>query len=336
MVDLSISIISYNVKDYLDKCLTSIFKEKKDLILEIIVVDNNSSDGSIAMVREKFPDVKPIGNKENLGFAKANNIAIKQSCGRYILILNPDTIVLPGSMQLLVDFLDKNSRVGAVGPKILNEDSSIQLECARNFPTPLIDFFILSSLYKRFPKSKIFGKYLMSYWDHNDGREVPLLSGACMLLRRSALEEVGLFDENFFMYTEDTDLCYRVKKAGWKVWYLPEAEIIHFGGRSSEQIPYKKEMVMHARETMEAFYLKHYGMWAVVMHRLTVIITMIWLITAASAGYLLGPSSRKQKFKNIIFRSSSMLQWAFKPRIVRLNKKEWEEDQKFFSKKKSR
>lgn len=291
MIKLSVVIVNWNVREPLKECLESIFKTSRDMELEVIVVDNNSSDGSVEMVKEKFPSVVLIENNRNSGFGAANNQGIRISKGEYILILNPDTVIFPNLLQRMTVFLDQNSDAGAVGPKILNPDGSIQFECARNFPTPLTEFFVLSTLYKRFPGSKIFGKYLMSYWDHNDQREVELLSGACALIRKKVFDEVGLFDEGFFMYTEETDLFYRIKKQGWKIYFLPSAQITHFWGKSTDQIPHT--MAVEARKSMELFFQKHYGLGAVIAHRAAIIFTSLFIQIYGFLMYLMSHSSEK-------------------------------------------
>lgn len=308
MIRLSIVIVNWNVKQLLRNCLDSIFRTLDSLDFEIIVVDNNSCDGSSEMVKEQFPSIILIENKKNSGYGAANNQGIRISNGEYILILNPDTVIFPNSLQKLVTFLDQNPDVGAVGPKILNPDGSIQFECARNFPTLLTEFFVLTTLYKKFPNSRFFGKYLMSYWDHNDQKEVDLLSGACMLVRRKVFDEVGLFDETFFMYTEETDLFYRIKKQGWKVYFLPSAQITHFWGKSTDQIPYA--MVVEAKKSMELFFRKHYGLGTVIAHRAVVILASFLIQIYSSFRYFTSQSVEKQKFKNIFLRNNFMLKWA--------------------------
>ena len=308
MVDVSISIVTWNAKDYLQKCLNSIYENIGNITFEIIVVDNASTDATVSMVKTQFPSVILIENKNNLGYGSANNQAIKISKREYILILNPDTIIFNDSIQRLVEFLDQNPKVGAVGPKIVNPDGSIQFECARNFPTPITEFYVLTTLYKRFPKSKIFGKYLMSYWNHNDQREVELLAGACFLIRRKVFDEVGLFDENFFMYTEETDLFYRIKQKGWKVYYFPSAKIEHLWGKSTEQLPYA--MAVEARRTMELFFEKHYGLLAAIVHRLIVAVTALCLVICSILGYVFLNKERKPKGGSIFLKNYFMLLWA--------------------------
>lgn len=309
MIKLSVIIVSWNVKKLLEQCLKSIFETLGSLETEIIVIDNNSSDGSVEMVKEKFPSVVLIENKRNSGYGTANNQGIRISKGKYILILNPDTIIFPDTLNELITFLDQNPKIGAVGPKILNSDGSVQFECARNFPTLLTEFFALTTLDKRFPKSRFFGKTLMSYWDHNDRREVNVISGACALIRKSVFNEAGLFDEDFFMYVEETDLFYRIKKNGWEVYFLPSAKIVHLWGKSAEQAGYL--MAVEARRSVELFFRKHYGLGVTIAHR--AIVTFVTFFIQIY-GFLMYIVSRKKenklKAEKIFLGYNAMFKWA--------------------------
>lgn len=305
---LSIIIVSWNAKDYLENCLKSVFGTIKGIDFEVIVVDNASTDGSPEMVSANFSDVKLIKNDRNIGFGPANNCGIKDTSGDYILLLNPDTLLLENSVANLVNFIRKEETIGVVGPKILNPDGTVQYECARNFPTPLTEFFVLTTLYKRFPRSKIFGRYLMSYWDHSQEREVESISGSCALIKRSALNEVGLFDECFFMYSEETDLFYRIKKKGWKIYFVPSAEIIHHWGKSTQQAPLV--MAVKGRRSMELFFKKHYGLGSVLAHRFLVVIAATSIIFGCIIMYINIFSKDKARFKTILFKNYFMLGWA--------------------------
>lgn len=257
MVDVSISIVNYNAKDFLDNCIRSILGTVKKHSYEVIVVDNASSDGS-HQIAAKYPGIKYVQNASNLGFIKANNIGIKRSKGRYVLSLNNDTVIKDNAIDDLVDFMDKNPDAGAVGPKLLNSDGSIQLQARRGFPTPLNSFFYFSGLSRLFPKSRFMGGYLLSYLDDRSTVEVDSLCGAAMAVRREVIDRVGHMDESYFMYGDDIDWCYRVKQAGWKVFYLPEAEVIHFGGRGgSRRKSFRNIFEFH--RAMAVFYRKHYS-----------------------------------------------------------------------------
>jgi len=258
MTDVSVSIVNFNAKEYLDRCLTALYKSITRHSFEVIVVDNASNDGSADLVKLKFPSAKLIVNSSNLGFIKANNIGIKNSRGRYILCLNNDTEVLDGSIDKLIDFMDSNPDAGAAGPKLLNSDRTLQMQCRREFPTLSNSLFYFSGLNRFFPKNKLFGGYLLTYLDDKNTVEVDCLCGAAMIVRREAIEKVGLMDESYYMYGDDIDWCYRIKKAGWKIYYLPGAEIIHYGGRGgSRRQSYRNIFEFH--RAMAVFYRKHYA-----------------------------------------------------------------------------
>jgi hypothetical protein len=210
------------------------------------------------MVSQKYPEVKVIRNNSNLGFIKANNMGIKAASGRYVMSLNNDTKILGDAINKLIEFMDNNPNAGAVGPKLLNSDGSIQLQCRRGFPTLVNSLFYFSGLSRLFPKSRLMGGYLLTYIDDERTEEVDSLCGAAMVVRREVIEKVGLMDENYFMYGDDIDWCYRIKQAGWKVYYLPEAEMIHYGGRGgSRRQSYRNIFEFH--RAMAVFYRKHYS-----------------------------------------------------------------------------
>ena len=242
-IDVSVIIVNYNVRDFLEQALKGVIAASETLSTEIIVVDNNSADGSVEMVRNSFPNVTLITNRENTGFSRANNVAIRQARGRHLLILNPDTIVQEDTLSRLVSFMDQHPEAGAVGCQILNPDGSFARESRRSFPTPDVAFYRLTGLSRLFPRSRRFGRYNMTYLPTDQTAEVDALSGSCMMLRVDALNQdqnskekpgAGLFDEDFFMYGEDLDLCYRIQKAGWKIYYYPETQIIHYKGASTK------------------------------------------------------------------------------------------------------
>ncbi len=255
-VDLSIIIVNYNVKEFLENALISIKKAIEGINAEIFVVDNASEDGSVEMVRQKFPDVHLIANTENLGFAKANNQALKLARGKYILLINPDTIVQEDTFKVLISFLESHPDCGMVGCKVLNPDGTLQLACRRSFPTPWVAFTKMVGLSSLFPKSKIFARYNLTYLDPNEVAEVDAVSGSFMMIRREVYEKIGGLDEDFFMYGEDIDWCYRIKKAGWKIYYVPFTQIIHFKGESTKRSNIDEIRVFY--EAMKIFVRKHY------------------------------------------------------------------------------
>ncbi len=232
---LSIIIVSYNTKQLVADCINSIEKDLYNFTYEIVVVDNNSVDGSIDMLKSEYSHVKLIANNYNAGFAKANNQGLEMCSGDYILLLNSDTIVLKNAISTLVDFLDSHIDTAICGPKLLNSDMSLQLPCRRGFPRLINSISYFSGINRLFPKSRIFGSYLMTYMDSGINHEVDAVSGACLLVKRRILPEIGgLLDEGFFMHFEDIDLCYRAKKSGYKVCYVHNAEVIHLKGQSSK------------------------------------------------------------------------------------------------------
>lgn len=236
MFDISIIIVNYNVKDALDNCLASIYKSNStNLNIEIIVVDNNSIDGSQNLVREKYPEVKLIVNKENIGFSKANNIALKQINSKYVLILNPDTVLEEGTFQKLIDFVENHPDTGVVSSKLIKADGELDHACRRSFPTLSVAIPRILGLSKLFPKSKILSKYNLTYLDENVTYEVDSVCGAFMFIPKNVIDKVGYFDEDYFMYGEDIDLCYRIKKTGKKIYYYPEITTIHLKGESTRK-----------------------------------------------------------------------------------------------------
>jgi O-antigen biosynthesis protein len=232
---LSIIIVNYNVRFFLEQCLNSVLNSMKNIPAEVFVVDNTSVDGSVAMVREKFPWVKLIENQENVGFSKANNQAILQSSGKYILLLNPDTVLEEKTLEKVLGYMEQNPATGGLGVKMINGKGKFLPESKRGIPTPLTAFYKIFGLSLLFPKSEKFGKYHLSYLKTDEIHEVDVLSGAFMLLRRQTLDKIGLLDENFFMYGEDIDLSYRITLAGYKNIYYPLTTIIHYKGESTKK-----------------------------------------------------------------------------------------------------
>lgn len=254
---LSVVIVNYNVKYFLEQCLQSVFKATNDIEAEIFVVDNNSVDGSVEMVKEKFPPVKLIANKDNKGFSKANNQAIENSKGEYVLLLNPDTVVEEETFRKVISFMDTHPEAGGLGVHMIDGKGNFLPESKRGLPTPSVAFYKIFGLSALFPKSKIFGKYHLGYLDKNKTHEIEVLSGAFMLLRKSVLEKTGLLDETFFMYGEDIDLSYRIIKAGYKNYYFPETRIIHYKGESTKKSSVNYVIVFY--KAMMIFAFKHFS-----------------------------------------------------------------------------
>jgi GT2 family glycosyltransferase len=253
---LSVVIVSYNVKYYLEQCLFSLQRALSTIDSEVIVVDNHSKDGSCEYLREKFSDVQFIASRHNLGFARANNLAIKKCKGKYVLLLNPDTVVGEDTLIHAVDFMDKHADAGAVGVEMLHVDGTVAMESRRGIPSPMTAFYKMIGLCNRFPRSKRFGKYYMSYLPWDKPCEIEIVSGAFCLLRKEALDKVGLLDEDFFMYGEDIDLSYRILKGGYHNYYIPE-QILHYKGESTEKSSFRYVHVFYG--AMFIFFKKHFS-----------------------------------------------------------------------------
>ena len=232
---LSIIIVNYNVAYFLEHCLYSVRDACKNIESEVFVVDNNSVDNSLSMLREKFPEVKLIANKDNKGFSKANNQAIRVSKGEYVLLLNPDTVVEEDTFEKCIEFMDSHPDAGGLGVKMIDGNGKLLPESKRGFPTPWVSFCKMSGLIKLFPTSKRFAGYYMGHLSYDDTNPVDVLAGAFMLMRKETLDKVGLLDEDYFMYGEDIDLSYRITKGGYKNYYFPEARIIHYKGESTKK-----------------------------------------------------------------------------------------------------
>ncbi len=263
-LDLSIVIVNYNVRDYLFHCLQSLRKALEHRLAsghplrgEIIVVDNCSHDGSVEYLQPYFPEVNFIAVPTNLGFGKANNLGFEQARGRYILCLNPDTLVGEESLAVMIDYMDSHPQVGASGCKLLNADGSFQLACRRGFPSPWASFTKLSGLQSLFPRSPLFGQYNQTFRSENETYAVDALMGAFMLMRHEVLEQTHGFDPDFFMYGEDLDLCYRIKSAGWEIHYVHTTSVIHYKGESTRRSNLREVKVFY--EAMEIFARKHFA-----------------------------------------------------------------------------
>jgi GT2 family glycosyltransferase len=232
---ISVIIVNYNVEFFLEQCLNSCIKALQKTAGEIIVVDNNSIDNSVQMMHEKFPHIQLFANKENLGFSRANNLGIQSAKGEYILLLNPDTVVEENTFKIAVDFMDKHPEAGGLGVRMLDGKGFFLPESKRGLPTPSVAFYKIIGLSKLFPKSRKFGRYHLGYLNEFETHEIEILSGAFMFIRKTALDKVGLLDEQFFMYGEDIDLSYRILLGGYKNYYLPSTRIIHYKGESTKK-----------------------------------------------------------------------------------------------------
>ena len=253
---LSVVIVIYNVRHYLYQCLESLKRALKDIDAEVFVVDNHSRDGSIGYVRGLFPEVNYVESNHNLGFARANNVAIRQCRGEYILLLNPDTIVGEQTVGHVLEFMDAHPDAGAAGVRMLKSDGDKAMESRRGLPTPMTAFYKMTGLCKRFPRHRKMGHYYMGYLPWDEAVPIEVVSGAFCMLRHEAVNKVGVLDEDFFMYGEDIDLSYRLIKGGYHNWYLPET-ILHYKGESTQKSSFRYVHVFY--EAMLIFFRKHYG-----------------------------------------------------------------------------
>ncbi len=277
--DLAIVIVNYNTCDLLRDCLYSVYESQGDFSHEVCVVDNCSTDNSVAMVRQEFPQVNLIASEINGGYAYANNLGLKAMgftpkrkegmkvkkektsapCPLppgYALLLNPDTLLPPSALGEMLAFMEAHPEAGVAGPRLVKEDGSLDLACRRSFPTPEVSSYRMVGLSKLFPQSRRFGRYNLTYLDPDQMAEVDSVVGAFMLVRREAIEDVGLLDESFFMYGEDLDWCYRIKGAGWKVYYNPQVTVLHYKEAASK---HSRKARYEFYRAMYIFYRKHYA-----------------------------------------------------------------------------
>lgn len=254
-IKITVVIVNYNVKYYLEQCLLSVRKALEGLSSEVYVVDNHSRDGSVEYLRRRFRDVHFVASTHNLGFARANNFAIKKAKGEYILLLNPDTIVGESAIKDSLEFMDAHPKAGGLGVKMLKSDGGKAMESRRGLPSPLTAFYKMCGLCSRYPESRRFGKYYMGYLGWDEPSQIEVISGAYCLLRHTAIDKIGMLDEDFFMYGEDIDLSYRLLKGGFENWYLP-VSILHYKGESTHKSSFRYVHVFY--EAMLIFFRKHY------------------------------------------------------------------------------
>lgn len=265
-LDLGIVIVNYNVRELLRDCLASVYDSQGDMAFSVCVVDNGSDDGSASMVETEFPQAQVI-RSENRGYAAGNNAGLRalgfggteqldSGQPRYILLLNPDTVVLPSALADMLAFLEARPDAAVAGPRLVRADGTLDKACRRGFPTPEVAAYRIFGLSRLFPKSRRFGRYNLTYLPPDETTEVDSVVGAFMLIRGETLAQVGLLDERYFMYAEDLDLCYRIKEQGWQVWYNAEVTVLHYKGQSSRQRSAFANVQFY--ETMRLFHAKHY------------------------------------------------------------------------------
>jgi N-acetylglucosaminyl-diphospho-decaprenol L-rhamnosyltransferase len=290
---VSIIIVSWNVRELLAQCLRSVVQDCQAFAsdqVEIIVIDNASTDDSVQTVRDQFPHVRLIESGANLGFARANNQALRAGAGRYVLLLNPDTVVKPGAFKSLVDFMDQHAEAGAAGAHILNPDETLQLSC---YPAPTLsrEMWRLLHLDKFLP----YGEYRMGEWDTRTPRQVDAVLGACLIVRRAALDQTGLFDESYFIYSEEIDLCYRIRRQGWRIFWVPQADVIHYGGQSTQQVA--SEMFLRLYQGKIIYFRKHYGAWRARLYKLILLVVSLVRLIAGPLAFLEPATQRERHLK---------------------------------------
>jgi len=306
IIDISIVIVNWNVQNFLRNCLRSIYAETAHVNFEVIVIDNHSSDGSVDMVIADFPLVKVIKNSFNKGFNAANNQGLAISQGKYALLLNPDTIVLDNAIEKMYRYAENHDDIVAIGPMILAGDGkTIQFECARKMITLWNEFCLQSELHLHFKKNRFCSNITMDYWDHRNSACVDVLSGSCVLIRTESLQQIGLLDEEYFMYADDLDLCYRLSPKG-TIYYLAEAKIIHFGGESSKKS--KSNLWIMRCESTKLFFRKHKGFMYAIFYKPIILISQFVKILLIFVTHAKQPSlSLKEK----IHPSWELILWGF-------------------------
>ena len=272
-MDLSIVIVNWNSKEYLRRCIASILAKTQGIEFEILVNDSASFDGSGEMLRQNYPQVRFIQSDMNLGFAKANNKAFREACGRCILFLNPDTEFVSPAANIMFDYLNRLPEAGAIGCKLLNGDRSIQTSCIQSFPTILNQLLGSEYLRRLWPKSSLWGMAPLFNFG-KEPKEVDVISGACIMIKRAIFEWVGLFSEDYFMYAEDLDLCYKVKQVGYKNYFIPKATVVHFGGGSTQRIASAYSVVL-MRESVWHFLRKTRGELYGLGYRFTMLVSAL-------------------------------------------------------------
>ncbi len=281
-IKVTVIIVTWNSEAVIKQCVASVLDQKYD-DLEIIIIDNNSADKSADVIRKEFPRVRLVENGQNKGFSAAVNQGLGQAGGEYVLLLNPDAIMSPGSLGAMLKFMDDHPGSGACGCKILDDAGRLMWSCF-HFPDLTSEIMEISLLSRLFPGSRFFGRYLMSYWDHKSTRQVDWITGACLMLRRKALESAGLMDESFFMYSEDMDLCYRLAKNNFSVYYIADAHVRHKQGNSADQVYVR--MFSQRYKSRYIFFRKHYGLLKAVLLRIVLLLAFVLKIIVLFAGWI--------------------------------------------------
>jgi hypothetical protein len=322
-LDLSIIIVNWKSAAFLRNCLASIHANTVDLSFEVIVVDNGSFDGCGEMLEREFPGTIFIQSDDNLGFAGANNLGFAQSKGRTVLFLNPDTEVVGPALPVMWSFLESRADAGAVGGKLLNSDLSIQTSCIQRFPSILNQLLDFDYLRERFPRSTLWGTWPL-FTDPVTPAAVDVITGACLMVKRRVLENVGVFGTDYFMYAEDADLCYKIRQQGWQCYYVPQAVVVHHGGRSSDSKPESNFAVVMTRESVLKFMRRRKGSLYAAAYRFTTALIAVGRLLALDAVLLLTAGKVRHKSIGVaLAKWFSILRWAFglEPWVKELGRK---------------
>lgn len=297
--EVSIVIVTWKVRDLVNRCLQTIREGEPTLAYEILVVDNDSRDGTMEMLAQEHPGVIAVDTGQNLGFSGGNNRGFAMARGRTVLLLNPDTEISPGTVSRLLGVLDSSPNLGMVGPKVLLPSGKIQFPCARNFPTLRNQFFEILGLAHKHAHHPVFGHYRMSHWDHLDERDVEAISGCCMLIRKDLLDVVGGLDESYFMYGEDLDLCFQVRRRGARIRYVPSAKILHLSEQSSAQN--QSPLFVETFESMFKFFRKNRGFAVAVIYRgMMGLFSLFWIVAENVRASLVGKERAQFLRKDVI------------------------------------
>jgi GT2 family glycosyltransferase len=317
-MDLSVIIVNWKSKEYLRKCITSILAGTQGIEFEIVVIDNASFDGCDEMLRGCHPQVRFIQSERNLGFSKANNAAFQTTCGRYVLFLNPDTELVASAVNIILKHLQELPNAGAVGCKVLNGDKTVQTSCVQSFPTILNKLLNSELLRALWPKSSLWGN--ASLFDGNSGPvEVEAITGACVMLKRSVFQQVDMFSEDYFMYTEDIDLSYKVRQAGYRNYYVPDAQIIHFGGGSSKNAPTNFSTVM-MQESICRYFQKTRGNFYVSCYRALMLLSALFRIATLAIMFPIACASNQRSSWSCSFKKwRTIFCWCLNMEMIKAN-----------------
>ncbi len=316
MVDVSIIIVSWNAKKYLFECLQSLVNDTIYHNIEILVIDNGSIDGTPEDVKKYFPKVNLIVNNKNLGFSKANNIGIKKCRGKYVCLVNSDIKVLDNCIESMVSYMNRYSNIGIIGPKTFNADFTLQPTCGE-FPTLWSFFSQAVGFTKIFSNSRIFKDSFMTYFDHNSIRSVQTLSGCFLMIRKEALDKIGLLDETFYIFAEDIDLCKRFKNEAWEIVFFPVAKVIHYGGASSSAAPIKFSLEMLKADFQ--YWGKYHKNFSLIIYFLIKLYHYAIRLIGGMVLYTLMKDSLKMKYKNKVKAHLACINWIFFNKLIKKN-----------------